>query len=458
MNTTRALIVFACLATLASAAIATEPEWVLVWSDEFDGPQLDSRRWRIEDASLDKNNELQNYAPDEAYVEDGCLVLRSRRRARGGRQYTSGAVDTRGRFAQAFGRFEIRAKLPPGIGLWPAIWMLPADGTWPPEIDIMELIGDDPRTVHMTHHAGEYPDLISDGGEFTGPDFTQDFHTFAVEWTPDRLDWYVDGVKQATSESEIPQHPFYIILNTAVGGNWPGDPDATTPFPAYHRIDYVRVYTRKEPGRAYLHVSGRNGTVLPNPERYAFTPGAEVTLRATPDIGYRFARWAGDVSDRRNPARVKMESNMRIAALFEPDPNTAPLVSAGKPVRASSIEEGKYAAARAVDGDEKTRWSSNFADPQWIEVDLGAVHRIEGVRLNWERAAASSYDIQVSADRTSWQTVHSRKGGRGGVETFTGLKAPGRYVRMLGHARKTEYGYSLWEFEVYGRIPLAEAQ
>ncbi|MDD5746928.1 MAG: glycoside hydrolase family 16 protein, partial [Candidatus Omnitrophica bacterium] len=208
-----------------------KPGWHLVWQDEFNGNAMDPAKWRAEDAALVKNNELQYYSPDEVYVHDGLLTLRSREREKGGRDYTSGLVETKGRFSQKFGRIEIRARLPKGQGIWPAHWMLPISGKWPPEIDIMELIGHSPRTVFMTVHWGQWPAVQHYGKMYTGPDFSAGFHTFAVEWDPDRLRWYVDGVLRCTTSGHIPQERFYIILNTAVGGNWPGAPNSTTVFP-----------------------------------------------------------------------------------------------------------------------------------------------------------------------------------------------------------------------------------
>jgi beta-glucanase (GH16 family) len=242
-------LVFAAGVPLAWAGAACAQEWQLVWADEFDGAAINSTRWNVRNAPGNTNNELQYYSPDEVWVADGTLHLRSQRRNLGGRQYTSGLVETRRKFAQTYGRVEVRAKLPRGQGIWPAHWMLPESGVWPPEIDIMELLGHEPETVYMTNHWGVWPQHQWRTGEFTGPDFSADFHTFAVEWTPTRIEWYVDGVIRFANNSGVPTGaPFYVILNTAVGGIWPGNPDDTTQFPQMHEIDYVRVYTRTDPG------------------------------------------------------------------------------------------------------------------------------------------------------------------------------------------------------------------
>ena len=219
-------------------------DWKLVWSDEFEKKPIDLSKWNVEDGPGLYNNELQYYAPDEVLVKDGALRLRSRHRHYRGRDYTSGKVTTRGKFSQTYGKFEVRARLPKTKGIWPAHWLLPEDGAWPPEIDITELLGHDPRTVHMSNHYGTAAKHEEQTSHFTGPDYSDDFHTFAVEWQPRLIRWLVDGQERFRSTQGVPDKPFYLILNTAVGGEWPGKPDDKTVFPQFHDIDYVRVYRR----------------------------------------------------------------------------------------------------------------------------------------------------------------------------------------------------------------------
>ena len=221
------------------------PGWQLTWSDEFDGPTIDGSKWRREEAALVKNNEQQYYDADNVYIQNGMAVIKAERRAQGGRPYTSGLFESVNRFSQAFGRFEARMKLPKTQGMWPAFWMLRQAGGWPPEIDIMELLGHEPNKVYMTNHWGTWPNVASQGSSYIEtvlPDYASDFHTFAVEWWPNRLEFYVDGVRRGTHTGGLPQDAFYIIINTAVGGIWPGYPDATTVFPQYMYTDWVRVY------------------------------------------------------------------------------------------------------------------------------------------------------------------------------------------------------------------------
>ncbi|MBW7933394.1 MAG: glycoside hydrolase family 16 protein [Gemmatimonadaceae bacterium] len=246
------------------------PGWTLAWHDEFDGPQLDRAKWNVLLREQSKHDELQYYVPDEVYVERGALRIRSRVRSYGSMKYTSGRLDTRGKYAPVYGRFEIRAKLPAGKGMWPAHWLypqnrdwamealmqrevaegreryIPEERPWYSEIDIMEFLGHEPNvlygTLHYTTFKGERK---STSGTWRGPvDYTKDFHVYALEWEPDSIRWYIDGQLLYATTTGIPHTPHYLILNTAVGGGWPGNPDSTTVFPQYHDVDYVRVYRR----------------------------------------------------------------------------------------------------------------------------------------------------------------------------------------------------------------------
>ncbi len=248
--------------------LAAEPEWKLVWSDEFDGPELDFTKWSVEEnAHGGGNNELQYYLdrPENVRVDDGHLILEAHQGKFGQsgveREFTSGRIRTKRRASWTYGRFEIRAKLPTGQGIWPAAWLLPDDdryGGWAAsgEIDIVELVGHEPDTVHGTiHHGGEWPDNQHTGTPFKLDEgtFADDFHTFAVEWEKGGIRWYVDDqlfqtlTEWTSTSAEFPapfDQPFHLILNLAVGGNWPGAPDESTDFPQRMTVDYVRVYQR----------------------------------------------------------------------------------------------------------------------------------------------------------------------------------------------------------------------
>jgi beta-glucanase (GH16 family) len=233
------------LAALCSGAGAQNfTPWVPTWADEFEGTQLDPAKWLAQNIAWPHNNEQQYYSPANARVGNGVLTITAEARPQGGRSYTSARIETDDRFSQLFGRFEARLKLPRTQSLWPAFWLLPQDGTWPPEIDIMELLGHEPNKVYFTNHWGVYPNNQNYGTSFTGPDFSQDFHTFTVDWEPGVLDFYVDGIKRSTHTSQVPSKPMFVILNVAVGGIWPGYPDSTTRLPQYMVAEWVRAYKR----------------------------------------------------------------------------------------------------------------------------------------------------------------------------------------------------------------------
>ena len=159
--------------------------------------------------------------------------------------YTSGAIVSYPSFSTTYGYFETRAKLPAGIGLWPAFWLLDENLQWPPEIDIFEFIGGQYTTLEM--HTHESDPAYAFGATSTVPDVSQDFHVYAVDWEADTITWYFDGVAQAhTTTSPDLNQPMYILLNLAVGGagSWPGPPNSSTVFPANMQIDYVRVFQR----------------------------------------------------------------------------------------------------------------------------------------------------------------------------------------------------------------------
>jgi len=241
--------------------------WQLVWQDEFNGRSLDPSRWEFEvNAAGGGNNELQYYVTNNARVKDGLLFIEARKEHYKGpartRDYTSSRLRTRLKGDWKYGRFDIRAKLPKGRGMWPAIWLLPTDeayGGWPNsgEIDIMELIGHEPHRVYGTLH---YGDAVR-GHLYKGTNYTlaagvfaDDFHVFRLDWEPRAMRWYVDDHLYQTQTNWHTQgrgfpapfdQRFHLILNLAVGGNWPGNPDEKTVFPQATVVDYVRVYRKK---------------------------------------------------------------------------------------------------------------------------------------------------------------------------------------------------------------------
>jgi hypothetical protein len=226
----------------------------LVWSDEFSTGQLNTTFWNYElGASGWGNNELQNYTSSDAnvHIDSGYLHITALNPS--GTSYTSGRITTKAKKEFTYGRFEIRARLPEGKGIWPALWMLGGNISsvgWPKcgEIDIMELLGDTPSKVYGSLHWDSNGHL-SRSSQFSlpGGKFSSGFHKFTLVWTPNTLSWYIDNQRFLNIfRSEISAFPFdlpaFLIFNVAVGGNWPGSPDATTLFPQHMIVDYVRVY------------------------------------------------------------------------------------------------------------------------------------------------------------------------------------------------------------------------
>ncbi len=252
---------------------SADDKWRLVWSDEFNGPNgsmPDPSKWSIvKDGSGFGNHELEYYTdqPANVHLEKGNLVITARKEIYTGadgvtREYTSARLETAGHFQQEYGRYEARIKIPKGQGIWPAFWMLGSDiGTvgWPAcgEIDIMENVGFEPSKIHGSLHGPQYSGDNPLTGAYTLPNhaaLSDAFHVFAVEWEPQVIRFYVDNILYETQTVDsIPSHkhwafdhPFFLLLNVAVGGQWPGDPDASTSFPTSMLVDYVRVYQLKQ--------------------------------------------------------------------------------------------------------------------------------------------------------------------------------------------------------------------
>ncbi|MGV9268297.1 ricin-type beta-trefoil lectin domain protein [Kitasatospora sp. NPDC003701] len=272
-------VVLAMLAALAwapaPASAAPASVQAVNFEDNFDGPAgaaVDSGRWQTETGDNVNNHERQYYTAGNANAAldgQGHLVITARRDNPanyqcwyGTCQYTSARLNTSGRFAQAYGHVETRMKVPRGQGMWPAFWMLGNDigqVGWPNsgEIDVMENVGFEPGTVHGTIHGPGYSGSGGIGAGYSlpaGQAFADAFHTFAVDWAPDSITWSVDGtVYQRRTPADLGgrswafNKPFFLILNLAVGGYWPGDPDAGTAFPQQLVVDYVRVTSGAAP-------------------------------------------------------------------------------------------------------------------------------------------------------------------------------------------------------------------
>jgi beta-glucanase (GH16 family) len=254
-------------ADVPMAAPATAPSF----ADEFDGPRIDTAKWLF-DTHRNKigwhNNELQYYADgrsENARIEKGALVIEARREALerakdwGGQAYTSAKLVTRQRYGYGF--YEIRAKLPCGRGMWPAIWMLPTDGKWPEggEIDIMEMVGWDANVIHATVHSSAFYHVkgTQRGAQVRLPTACTQYHTYQLDWRPDSITIGIDGRGHMRVKDDQPggaaawpfTKPYELILNLAVGGDWGGQKGVDdTALPQRMQVDYVRYWASADAG------------------------------------------------------------------------------------------------------------------------------------------------------------------------------------------------------------------
>lgn len=262
----------------------------LIWSDEFENAALDPAKWTYEIGQGSGgwgNNEMQYYtaSPTNVFIDTGYLHIVAKAETIGGAFFSSARIKTQGLFDFKYGKVEARLKVPNGQGLWPAFWMLGSNITtvsWPQcgEIDIMEHINNE-LIVHANHHYNNFGHVY-DGGQ-TWADASI-FHDYTFEWTADEMTWFLDGVEfyqtyigpGASSKEEF-HEPFFFLLNLAVGGNWPGNPDPGTPLPATMMVDYVRVYQETN---ALSTPELDLITISPNPSNESITVGMETELES----------------------------------------------------------------------------------------------------------------------------------------------------------------------------------
>ncbi len=278
---------------LVSITSPARASWSLVWSDEFNGTSLNTGDWNYDIGTGCPslcgwgNNELEYYRAENVAVSGGNLVITSRAESFGGAGFTSGRITTKNKQTFLYGRVEMRARIPTGGGMWPAFWMLPQDavyGVWAAsgEIDIMEAANSTTSVGGTIHYGGSWPNNTYSGGSYSlgGANFADDFHIYAIEWEPDAIRWYVDGVLYYTRTSSqwysdgAPTNPrapfdqdFYIVLNAAVGGNYTGCTSSgciTASFPQQFLVDYVRVYEDIANTPPLVTITGpASGSVLP---------------------------------------------------------------------------------------------------------------------------------------------------------------------------------------------------
>ncbi|MGA2713151.1 MAG: glycoside hydrolase family 16 protein [Bryobacteraceae bacterium] len=233
-------------------------DWILTFADEFSGSELDLARWAPHDPwGQARDRQLQAWAPDSIAISAGELHLIATRTTESRpvrydgkeREYASGIVTTLGTFAQLYGRFEIRCKVPAGKGLRSALSLFPLPLGPLPRIDIFEVSGNTPSAIFFANHWGTEQTERSFGDSFPGPDLSTAFHTIAIEWDADKIAWFLDGKETFRSVDGIPHQSMFLLLDLAVGGGTGSiltrTPDESTRFPASFDIDYVRVYKRR---------------------------------------------------------------------------------------------------------------------------------------------------------------------------------------------------------------------
>ena len=387
---------------------AAADTWQLVWSDEFDGPNgsaPDPTKWNLIDAGGGfGNNELQYYTRrrDNSYLENGSLVIVAKKENYNNHAYTSAKLTSQYKGDWKYGRFEIRAKLPYGRGMWPAIWMMPTDsvyGGWPKsgEIDIMENRGDQMNKVSGTiHYGNDWPNNQWSGADYflpAGQSFADAYHTFAVEWEEGVIRWYVDGVLYSTKTSWFtPSAPypapfdqrFYLILNLAIGGpNTPftgfTNPDDSV-LPQKFYIDYVRVYAKTSSGGGSLVALDRTG-------------------------------WT-----------------------------------------ATSSPAGS-GAANMLDGSLSTRWTTGtaMAPGQYVVVDMQAAKTFRRIVMDSTGSNndyARGYEVYVSNDGVNWGSAIASGTGTGPVITVDFAVQTARYIKIV-QTGSASYWWSIHELNVY---------
>lgn len=321
-------------------------QWQMVWNDEFDGTGLpDASKWSFDTQGNNwdwGNNEAQNYTPasnNNAWQESGNLIIEARKENytwSGDNEttpYTSARLISKGKGDWLYGKMEVRAKLPTGKGMWPAIWMLSTDDTyggWPKsgEIDIMENVGYDPNRVHFNIHTEAYNHTIgtNKGANTLVTAPYNNFHTYFLEWNADSVKLGVDGSVVFTFLRESNDYKvwpfnkrFFMILNIAVGGGWGGAQgidDAIFPQKMY--VDYVRVYQKQSTDSFAVNVSANTGgLVAKSPDQIKYSSGSQVSLTATPDKSHQFAYWSGDISSTTNPYSLSVVEDVTAVANFK---------------------------------------------------------------------------------------------------------------------------------------------
>lgn len=458
-------------------------DYTMVWSDEFNGSigpdwvyDIGGGKWG--------NNELQYYRSENASIVNNMLQITAKKESFGGYNYTSARLKTHGKKSWKYGKMEALIKVPNVKGLLPAFWMLGDNigpAPWPScgEIDIMEEVGTS-STNYGTIHWDSNGHAQYGGNTGTTANV---FHLFSIEWDESAIKWFVDGVqfheaniKDYINSTHELHNNMFILLNVAVGGDWPGFVIDDNSLPMNLLIDYVRVYQKNVPVKKITSLS-----ITPNPasvdagSTVQLTPvilptdatnktldwsSSDITVATVDGNGNVTGVKAGSVTI---SAKTKDGSNITATCSVTINPVSDNLAK-GKSVFVSTSESASYPGTNAVDGNHSTRWSSQFGDPQWIYVDLRAVYNINRVKIVWENAYGKNYNIQVTntpSIESSWVSLKTIQNNTTLTNDHTNLTGSGQYVRIYGTARGTNYGYSIYELEVYGsqgnQVPVVNA-
>ncbi|MDZ7723069.1 MAG: family 16 glycosylhydrolase [candidate division KSB1 bacterium] len=472
--------------------------WQLVWQDEFDTEISDD--WFLETGYGGwgwGNDEWQYYQPENAFVRDSCLVIRAEVDGEPGkrdRSITSARMKTQDRYEFNYGKIEARIKLDRGKGLWPAFWMLGSNMSWPDcgEIDIMENINGE-STIHGTAHWVSGGQLASYGQSVRNVDI-EAFHTYTVIWDQQYIRWEFDGQEYnrlsitGASLSEFHQ-PFYIILNMAVGGQWPGPPDSTS-LPAEMHVDYVRVYMNKgprlglQPYELNFALSG-GGSASVEPQTVTLVNTGSDTLQnvtVSSDADWIDVIW-NDHEGNEQFFDVALNSQADALSLgtystlliVQADDAPSDTVSVDLQVgtnivlnniaKASSVSKDasgdETISARNVnDGDMQSRWVSEAGAEQWVSLDLNKLfinkfYTVSTVNVCWDEAYAGEYEIQVAntSDFSDYAVIAEVTDGDGGVDRLsTDASVAGKYLRLYAKAGGEESGYGIYELQVFGKV------
>lgn len=407
------LLVFFCN---ANANAGTNTNWTKIWSDEFnDTGRPDSNKWTYDVGGGGWGNGESQYYTDarleNARVENGHLIIEARKETYEDSEYTSARLTTKGSGDWKYGKIEVRAKLPTGNGMWPAIWMLPSEwvyGSWPHsgEIDIMENVGYEPNTIHWSIHTESYNHSIgtqkTDKADFIEP--YNNYHTYAIEWLEDSIRFLVDDIEYSHFNKESNQsnvwpfdQKFHLLLNVAVGG-WGGlqgiDPEV---FPQKMYVDYVRVYKKNDVKDSYAVKveESSQGTVVKSPDLSTYPAGSQVNIQAIPDSGFVLNRWLGTVQDTSSSLDLVMNIDYHQTPEFL-RPNE--MVSNSQ-FLAGAVNWGGYGAEMSVDsGVHKTTLPLATANPWDVQISQNgiALEDAQGYTLTVVASASQNKTIKAS--------------------------------------------------------------